>query len=102
MAFPQLAVSGRKEPARGHQRTMCTPNVKFPLLLILFTVTMATFCSSMDSLEPENLDPFDDHSARLAILLVCTPMAGHSYPLVALGEELVRRGHNVTLCSLEN
>ena len=35
---------------------------------------------------------------RLAVLLISVPSAGHVNPLLALGEELVRRGHNVTLC----
>ena len=35
---------------------------------------------------------------RLTVLLVSVPAAGHLSPLLALGEELVRRGHNVTLC----
>ena len=35
---------------------------------------------------------------RLTVLLVSIPAAGHLSPVLALGEELVRRGHNVTLC----
>ena len=35
---------------------------------------------------------------RLTVLLVSFPAAGHLSPVLALGEELVRRGHNVTLC----
>ena len=33
------------------------------------------------------------------ILLVTSPAPGHVYPITALGEELVKRGHNVTLCA---
>ena len=36
---------------------------------------------------------------RLSVLMLSLPFAGHFSPLVALGEELVRRGHNVTLCT---
>ena len=36
---------------------------------------------------------------RLSVLMLSFPFAGHLTPLVALGEELVRRGHNVTLCT---
>ena len=39
---------------------------------------------------------------RLSVLIVTTPLAGHAYPLLALGEELVRRGHNVTFCTARN
>ena len=35
---------------------------------------------------------------RLAVLLISVPSAGHLNPLLALGEELARRGHDVTLC----
>ena len=34
-------------------------------------------------------------------MLVSTPPAGHSFHMLALGEELVRRGHNVTFCSVD-
>ena len=36
-------------------------------------------------------------SQRLTVLLVSVPSVGHLSPLLALGEELVRRGHDVTL-----
>ena len=36
---------------------------------------------------------------RLSVLVLSFPFPGHLTPLVALGEELVRRGHNVTLCT---
>lgn len=35
-----------------------------------------------------------------SILLVTLPYAGHLKPMAALGEELVRRGHAVTLCTV--
>jgi UDP:flavonoid glycosyltransferase YjiC (YdhE family) len=41
-------------------------------------------------------------SARpLSILIASFPAAGHITPSANLGEELVRRGHSVTLCTLE-
>ena len=36
---------------------------------------------------------------RLSILLATGYFPGHLYPLTALGAELVKRGHNVTLCA---
>ena len=39
---------------------------------------------------------------RLSVLLVSVPSTGHLNPVLALGEELVRRGHNVTLCVPNN
>ena len=36
---------------------------------------------------------------RYSVLMVSMPYAGHILPMAALGEELVRRGHNATLCS---
>ena len=37
----------------------------------------------------------------LSILISAFPAAGHITPAANLGEELVRRGHSVTLCTLE-
>jgi len=34
-----------------------------------------------------------------SVLMVSMPYAGHLLPMTALGEELARRGHNVTLYS---
>ena len=36
---------------------------------------------------------------HLSVLMLSFPFQGHLSSLVALGEELVRRGHNVTLCT---
>ena len=36
---------------------------------------------------------------RLSILMMTGYFPGHLYPITALGEELVKRGHNVTLCA---
>ena len=36
---------------------------------------------------------------RLSILLTTGHLPGHLYPITALGAELVKRGHNVTLCA---
>ena len=41
-----------------------------------------------------------DRGRRLSILILAPPLFGHLTPASALGEELVRRGHNVTLCTL--
>ena len=35
----------------------------------------------------------------LSVLIVTLPVPGHVTPAATLGEELVRRGHNVTLCT---
>ena len=41
-------------------------------------------------------------ASSLDVLLVTAPFAGHANPALALGEELVSRGHNVTFSSLDN
>ena len=41
------------------------------------------------------------NSRTLSILLASLSLTGHITPAVALGEELVRRGHQVTLCTTE-
>ena len=44
-------------------------------------------------------DDKDADSSRLSVLLVPFAFPGHLIPMAALGEELTRRGHNVTLYS---
>ena len=41
-------------------------------------------------------------SRRLSVLLVSPPLCGHAHRLLTLGENLVQRGHNVTLCTTQN
>ena len=40
-----------------------------------------------------------EQPSPLSVLLVASPYAGHVIPQLALGEELIRRGHSVTLVS---
>ena len=64
--------------------------------------SLASFVSSVEPLESDLsdtilVDGFNSHP--LSVLLLNGLFAGHLFPLVSLGEELVKRGHNVTLCS---
>ncbi len=43
----------------------------------------------------------DARQAPLHVLLISSYFVGHQGPLIAVGEELVRRGHNVTLFTTE-
>ena len=67
------------------------------LLLLLISVkqTAGIFRESTSN-DPSSSD------RRLSVLIVTSPLAGHAYPLLALGEELARRGHNVTFCTARN
>ena len=59
------------------------------------------FCAVLCSLplaQPSE-DNGERKERRFSVLMLSLPFAGHFSPLVALGEELVRRGHNVTLCT---
>ncbi len=56
---------------------------------IIATVFLYTSCYTQ---ELEDNEP-------LSILMLNGLFAGHLFPLVSLGEELIQRGHNVTLCS---
>ena len=47
----------------------------------------------------KHVDNNDPDGSRLSILLVTFAFPGHLIPMAALGEELARRGHNVTLYS---
>ena len=50
----------------------------------------------------ENSNPTSSTIKPLNVLFVSGPLPGHANALLALGEELVRRGHNVTFCSLDS
>ena len=51
------------------------------------------------SSQKEDLSPENTNHKQLSILIVTGYFPGHLYPITALGEELVKRGHNVTLCA---
>ena len=84
---------------------MVAPNLQLLLLLVSF------FCGYPVTSERQK-DPStnlnkdltyhaetmaEPQGAALNVLLIALPAAGHMSPSLALGEELVRRGHNVTL-----
>ena len=68
--------------------------------LVIFAITVAVACvvDAVDNLDSSVLSS----DRRLSVLLATLPLAGHSYPMLALGEELARRGHNVTFCTARN
>ena len=49
-----------------------------------------------------NSNPISSTIKPLNVLFVSVPLPGHANALLALGEELVRRGHNVTFCSTDS
>ena len=74
-------------------------------LLLLLVSTVSLFCvcpvKAMLKKEPTKLEGHVEAMAKskgaLNVLLIVLPTAGHMNPSLALGEELVRRGHNVTI-----
>ena len=64
---------------------------KQPLVLLLVSLC----------LHAQSLQGFSSRgeNRRLSILIISNPFPGHLMPPSVLGEELVRRGHNVTLCT---
>ena len=73
--------------------------------LLLITVS-ANFITPGSTAQPDqeltsqlNLDKTG--ARNLSILLASLSFTGHVIPALALGEELVRRGHQVTLCTTE-
>lgn len=72
--------------------------VSFFLLSVVVGLEWGSFAVSDPLSKPEAREP---PSKPLSVLLVSSLYSGHLFPLVALGEELVRRGHNVTLCANE-
>ncbi len=53
-----------------------------------------------DEVPPEG-DVSGGDSPRLHVLLIVSKYVGHQIPLIAVGEELVGRGHNVSLLTTE-
>ena len=70
----------------------------FKLLADCSTVaegTLSQHAQAPDQADDANTGP----ATSLSVLLVTYPYPGHLIPTAALGEELVRRGHNVSLCT---
>ena len=70
-------------------------------LLLSSDVQKSEMCSAVGKsmlLEPES-STCDGVNHYLSILLATGLWPGHLYPITALGEELVKRGHNVSLCA---
>ena len=68
------------------------------LNVFLFCVCVGSFAVPDP---PSKLESREPPPKPLSVLLASSLYSGHLFPLVALGEELVRRGHNVTLCANE-
>ena len=73
----------------------------WPCLLLLF------LCISQNTLGIKNqkdhmFQTTQGNDNKFSILIVSSPTSGHIIPLLNLGEELLRRGHNVTVCSLDS
>jgi len=66
-------------------------NQKLCVVLVVFICAIPLTSSSKNG---------EAEGRRLSILILAPPFSGHLSPPTALGEELVRRGHNVTLCTL--
>ena len=73
----------------------------FLLLLLLAAETHGG--AGQEQLRSKNQDrqvntpPLAEGRKRLSVLLVVSAFIGHQFPLIALGEELVRRGHRVAM-----
>ena len=69
------------------------------IICLFLRLVAGTSSSSTKSVEQNlNFDDSDDKT-HLSVLLVTGFWPGHLYPITALGEELVKRGHNVSLCA---
>ena len=66
------------------------------LLLFLFGLYAVIYSNHVNS------NPTSSTIKPLNVLFVSGPLPGHANALLALGEELVRRGHNVTFCSINS
>ena len=76
-------------------------NEKVVVLPLLLLFLFAIYTEALNS--HVNLVPNSTNTVQsLNVLFVSVPLPGHINPLLSLGEELVRRGHNVTFCSTDS
>ena len=68
---------------------------------LVFCCCCAVHFSAADSNHPQNKNHEDNVALKkgLSVLLATGFFPGHLYPITALGEELAKRGHNVSLCA---
>ena len=74
------------------------------ILIILITfVSQYKVTEQVSKLIKTERDSEENHiqwaERPLSILMIANFFPSHLYPILSLGEELVRRGHNVTLCT---
>ena len=70
----------------------------FAICLSLLQAAVATDKRSSDLPHSQSSSHWNDNQKRLNVLLLSTQASGTMAVPLALGEELVQRGHNVTLC----
>lgn len=71
-------------------------------LLALFLLPLHVYCSVVPDGATTDLDSRSSRGGKnLSILLVATWLSGHQMHLLAVGEELVRRGHRVAFLTTE-
>ena len=70
-----------------------------PLVLVYVLFALLVGAISEDSTASERKALPSSEWQPLSVLLVAPPYSGHVIPFLALAEELVGRGHNVTLVS---
>lgn len=68
-------------------------------LIAFLALGLAASCQAVDVIQTRAPDVRVSDGKPLSILLAAGLYTGHLFPLVSLGEELVKRGHNVTLCA---
>ena len=75
------------------------------MMLVCLLTVAALFGSQCTAIEPLPQPPSGGRQESvgdqpaLSILMTTGFFTGHLYPMLSLGEELIRRGHNVTLCT---
>ena len=68
------------------------------LLVILFPIALLIpVVSCKDAIPEKDQRVPDDSSSSISVLILTSIYPAHFFPLLALGEELVGRGHNVTM-----
>ena len=79
---------------------MVTQHRQLYTYCVMELISILLLCA-LKSTASEATDSSRVHTKPLSIVITTLPLAGHVTPAANLGEELVRRGHRVTLCTAE-
>ena len=104
-----MAAAGARAPGTIYSSTLYLPKMTNLVSFYICLVFLHVWNISSHETSPESSERSENNlksgefesqeDRKISVLLINGLYLGHLFPLVSLGEELVRRGHNVTLCA---